>query len=411
MKYLFVNQAFYPDTVSTAQHLTDIAVKLTRAGHSVTVLTARSSYSSDGMPYPKTEEYKGIRIKRVASFSVKRNFKTTRILQALFLQLTFAWNLLWMDKVDCVVALTSPPLVAWIALWFARRHRSRFVYWVMDLNPDQAIAMRWLREDSMSARLLNQVLISILHKSEHIIALDQYMKRRLVAKGVNPGLVTELPPWSHDEDLELVDHGSNPFRTKHGLGDKFVVMYSGNLSICHPLDTLLQAALRARNNDKIFFMFIGAGERVKEVLDFKYKHQLENIKYLPYQQRVDIKYSLSAADLHVVSMGDNMVGIVHPCKIYGILKLGKPFLFIGPQKSHIGDIVDRYGLGYRVEHGAANKALEIIERAKGLTQHELEHIKIKEQMLAQDFSFERLIERMSLVLAVSHKQAESGPIF
>lgn len=55
----------------------------------------------------------------------------------------------------------------------------------------------------------------------------------------------------------------------------------------------------------------------------------------------ELSGSLSSADLHLVVMGDPFVGIVHPCKIYNILTLGIPLLFVGPEQSHGGDIVRR----------------------------------------------------------------------
>ena len=38
---------------------------------------------------------------------------------------------------------------------------------------------------------------------------------------------------------------------------------------------------------------------------------------LPYQPIESLRYSLSAADVHLVTLGDEMVGIIHPCKVYG----------------------------------------------------------------------------------------------
>ncbi len=38
-------------------------------------------------------------------------------------------------------------------------------------------------------------------------------------------------------------------------------------------------------------------------------------------------------------MGDPFVGLVHPCKIYNILRIGSPLLYIGPQPSHITEII------------------------------------------------------------------------
>ncbi|HKR21567.1 MAG TPA: glycosyltransferase, partial [Pyrinomonadaceae bacterium] len=128
------------------------------------------------------------------------------------------------------------------------------------------------------------------------------------------------------------------FRERHGLSDKFVVMYSGNHSPCHPLDTLLDAALKLKTRDDVAFCFVGGGSEYAKVRDFVSRHQLGNIKCLPYQPLDELSDSLSAADLHVVVMGEPFVGIVHPCKVYNIMSLGTPILYIGPESSHVTDL-------------------------------------------------------------------------
>jgi len=50
---------------------------------------------------------------------------------------------------------------------------------------------------------------------------------------------------------------------------------------------------------------------------------------------------LSAADAHIVVMGDAMLGLVHPCKIYNILTVGAPVIYIGPKQSHVTEILNR----------------------------------------------------------------------
>ena len=111
-------------------------------------------------------------------------------------------------------------------------------------------------------------------------------------------------------------------------------MHSGNHSLVHPLDTLLDAAEELRNDNRFIFAFIGGGKgkgvvdgRIRK-LDAQFGKNGHNIISLPYQPLEKIRYSLSAADLHIVSLGNNMSGIVHPCKIYGALRLRKPILAI-----------------------------------------------------------------------------------
>jgi len=72
---------------------------------------------------------------------------------------------------------------------------------------------------------------------------------------------------------------------------------------------------------------------------------------LPYQPLSQLGESLAAADVHVVVMGEAMVGIVHPCKIYGAMAVGRPILAIAPENSHISDIINRYKIGLRFNHG------------------------------------------------------------
>src|SRR3989338_3111303 len=137
-------------------------------------------------------------------------------------------------------------------------------------------------------------------------------------------------------------------------------MYSGNLSVCHPLDTLLNAALLLKDDPSIIFVLIGEGERTKEVIQFKEKHHLSNLRLLPYQEASELRHSLSAADLHVVVMGSPYVGIVHHSKIYRILALGSPFVFIGPQNSPIGELMTSHGIGRQVDHGDVEGLIRVI---------------------------------------------------
>jgi hypothetical protein len=89
---------------------------------------------------------------------------------------------------------------------------------------------------------------------------------------------------------------------------------------------------------------------------------LRNVLCLPYQPIDKLSGSLSAADLHVVVMGDQYVGIVHPCKIYNVLAVKKPFLYIGPNESHVTDIIEQCS-AYVSSHGDVEGVVANILRA------------------------------------------------
>src|SRR5205814_3260316 len=112
----------------------------------------------------------------------------------------------------------------------------------------------------------------------------------------------------------------------------------------------------------IVFMFIGGGSGKKDVED-AILAGATNIISLPYQPLADIKYSLSAADVHLVTVGDDIVGIVHPCKIYGAMAVARPVLLLGPNPSHVADLLDKHRFGWQVAHGDIDGMVRAIELA------------------------------------------------
>jgi glycosyltransferase involved in cell wall biosynthesis len=210
---------------------------------------------------------------------------------------------------------------------------------VLDLNPDQAVAAGWLRGRSVAARLLDHMLLWSFRRASRIVVLDRHMSRRVRSKGVPEEKIVVIPPWAQDESVSYDPAGRQEFREAHGLSDKYVVMYAGNHSPCHPLDTLLEAAARLAAHPKVAFCFLGGGSEFEKVRHFAQRHGVGNILCLPYQPLERLSRSLSAADLHVVVMGQGFAGIVHTCKIYNVLALGIPFLYIGPAESHVTDLI------------------------------------------------------------------------
>ena len=339
MRILLLNQCFYPDIVSTAQHLTDLAVGLAERGHSVTVVASRRGYDDPSKQFPTREEWQGITIIRIPSLALGKKTKLRRALGFASYLFSCVLRLAVLPKFDVVVALTSPPLISFLGALFVRLKGGRFVFWAMDLNPDEAIAAGWLREQSVVARILGSMLQYSLRHAERIVALDRFMLRRIADKGIPEKKLVIIPPWSHDDAVQYDLDGRQSFRARHGLSGKFVVMYSGNHSPCHPLDTLLRAAEQLATDRTIAFCFVGGGSEFNKVRGFAQERQLSNIVCLPYQSLDQLGASLSSADLHVVVMGEPFVGIIHPCKIYNILAIGLPCLIIGPPESHLSDIV------------------------------------------------------------------------
>jgi exosortase len=339
LKILFLNQVFYPDVASSGQHAADLAAHLAGEGHQVHAVASDRAYDDPSKSFPREETWRGVRISRIATGNLGKKARWRRAVDFAVFLACLAWRLVRLPAYDVVVALTTPPLIGFFAALFVRWKGGRLVYWVMDMNPDQAIAAGWLKEDSVPARIFRWMLKYTLRHSSRVIVLDRFMRTRALQRGAGPDSVEIVPPWSHDVAIRFDQAQRDAFRAGHGLSDKFVVMYSGNHSPCHPLRPLLEAARSLASRPEIVFCFIGGGSEHPKVKAFAEQHGLSNIKCLPYQPIEKISGSLAAADLHVVVTGSPFVGIIHPCKIYNVLALGLPVLYVGPPEGHIPDLV------------------------------------------------------------------------
>jgi colanic acid biosynthesis glycosyl transferase WcaI len=354
--FLILSQVYLPDPASVGQHLADAAVELVRRGHRVVVLTSDRGYDDPSLVYPRHEVIDGVEVRRISWTSFGKQSMSLRLLAGVSFTLQAVIRGMAVGSIDAILVSTTPPLVPIAALLLGALRRTPIKYWVMDLNPDQLIALGLVKESSWAARAFDRLNRLILDRAADVVVLDRFMAARVNRKRDVSAKLTVLPPWPHEEHLEIVDHQANPFRQRHGLAGKTVVMYSGNHGPCNPITTLLEAAKRLRDLPNLMFLFVGGGTGKREVE----QAAGPNIRSLPYQPLAELKYSLSAADVHVVTVGDGIVGIVHPSKVYGALAVARPVLLVGPQECHVTEILAGGELGWQVSQGDVDGAEQVL---------------------------------------------------
>ncbi|MCH8210137.1 MAG: glycosyltransferase family 4 protein [Planctomycetes bacterium] len=359
---LILSQVYPPDPTSVGQHIADVAGAMAKRGYRVIVLTANRGYNDPSVKYESKELRDGVNVRRLPLSSFGKRSIVLRLLgQGSFLIQCIVRGL-FVGRLSCLLVSTSPPMCSVAALLISIVRRRPITYWLMDLNPDQMIEMGWIKPSSPIVKIFDWFNRRILRRSTGIVALDRFMAERVLRKADVKDKLTVMPPWPHEGHLEVVAHADNPFRKAHGLDGKFVIMYSGNHSVCTPLRTVLDAALQLQDDPRLVFMFIGDGTGKREVDDTIAEHQPNNIRSLPYQPLSQIKYSLSAADVHLVVVGPSEVGVRHPCKIYGAMALGRPILLLGPDPCHASDLVDENDLGWHIQHGDVDAAISTIKK-------------------------------------------------
>jgi glycosyltransferase involved in cell wall biosynthesis len=372
---IFLNRYFHPDHSATSQMLTDLAFRLAREGRVVKVITSRQRYDAPEVSLPARELREGVRIIRVWTTRFGRDRLLGRAVDYATFYAAAAWAL-WRAarRGDIVVAKTDPPMLSVLAAPIARLRRARLVNWLQDVFPEVAealglgkgrlsatayVLLRWLRDQSLRSADVN-------------VAVGERMAERLAGAGIARTRIAVIPNWADGELIRPVPRAENALRREWGLAEAFVVGYSGNLGRAHEFETVLGAiaALERRADaarpalPRVLWLFVGGGAQLGALRHEAERRGLTSLRFQPYQPRERLAESLSAADVHLVSLRPELEGLIVPSKAYGIAAAGRPAIFIGDENGEIAGMLKAHGCGITVPLGdSAGLAAAVLELA------------------------------------------------
>lgn len=296
------------------------------------------------MKFPSRRE-EGYRVIRLPLTSLGKRTLLQRMLGSLgFVFFSFLRALFL--PFDAILVSTSPPFAAPGALLVSILRRRPFFYWVMDINPDQAVALGMARPEQWSVRVWQSINRLILRRATRVITLDRFMAERL--RNICPGAnIAHNPLWPLEAMATSNLRQTEQLRKELGLEQKFVFMYSGNWNRTVSLLPLVQAMQKIPEDIHLLLMGDGFGRR--EIEDFVEKQPQKTVTLLPFVSLERLPFYLDLAQVHLVLQSHRMSGILHPSKTYNALALGKPVLFIGPEHNFFRDIQNRVDLGWFLE--------------------------------------------------------------
>jgi len=366
-RVLFLNRSFWPDREATGQFLTELCDDLS-TDHEVTIVAGPSYRTNDGNSAGFrlwSRERRGkVTIIRTWGTRFSKTNLAGRLVNLGTYYLLAAIVAFRLPRPDVIVAETDPPLLGALAAVLKRRWGCRLVYNVRDLYPDIAEVTGGVRSPFL-LELLRRGNDYAYERADLIVTLGQDMARRIIDKGVPRDKVVVVPDWVDCGRIRPLD--SNPFR--RSFGNKFVVMYSGNIGLSQQLEGVLEAANGLRDDERILFAIIGEGARKNWLQERAHAMGLTNVIFLPYQPLEKLGESLSAADLHLIPLAAGAAGCLVPSKIYGILAAGRPFIAMMEENAEVAQIARDAKVGFVVRPGNVEALIDAIREAVDSPEH------------------------------------------
>lgn len=374
-EYVLVTEYFHPDTASTGQLMTDLAVGLQERGLDMTVYTGQPNYhSGENKKQPRHSTYEGVTVKRIRAPQVR---------QTSFLRRGFNWIVftIWMfftllrsrSETDRELLFVSNPPFLPLVMWLLCRIRGwEYTYIVYDLYPDFVVEAGYVAENGLVDRVWSWGTRQVFRAAENIVALGPVMRDRILRNAgpdVREDKVEIIHNWADEEFITPTAKEDNWFSQEHGLVDRFTLLYSGNIGGNHDLETIVRAAQDV--DDDVLFLIIGEGDAKDDVVALAEELGVigSTVEFLPYQPTTDLPYSLTAGDISLVSVEAGMEGICVSSKLYTALATGQPILVVSHPQDDEAQIVKQFNAGFAVQQGDTEGIVEAIDRWRSDPDH------------------------------------------
>ncbi len=358
---LVLTQFFPPDFAATGQLIEELAAQLAQQGVSVDIFTGQPGYAFAKGVAPATERKGGVWVKRsrISQLFVSR-IRGKAINGLLYTLRSIVYLARNARDYQVLLVTTAPPFLSIVGYFANIFFKLPYVCLLYDLYPDIAIELEVVKANHPIAQLWRSLNCEMWKRSAGIIVLSDSMKERIVAHC--PGVaekVSVIHSWCNNEQIVPVAKKDNWFAQTHSLTDSFVVLYSGNMGRCHDVDTLFDAACLLKD-EPILFVCIGGGAKRNRLIDRVNAAELSNFKFLPYQEKSVLPYSLTAGDVSLVSVAEGMESLVAPSKLYPAMATGRPIAVVCPPNSYLKPLLAAARSGAVFNNGDAKSLASYI---------------------------------------------------
>jgi len=299
----------------------------------------------------------GVKIKWLFKYNRKSTFKRLLTWSLAFFKSIF---LIKFKYKNAHLFLVSNPPFAILIPFFCKNEYSLLIY---DVYPDALVEFKIFKNDSLIIRLWKKANLKIYKKATHVYTITNEMKGRL-SQYSDPNKIKVIPIWADNNFLKPMSKFENIFLKQHGLENKFVVIYSGNLGKSHPVEVLLEVAKEFELQNEIVFIIIGEGDKYEFIKKEIKILKLSNVLLFPWQEAAMLPYTLSAADIAVVTLSKEVSDLSIPSKTYSLMSVGVPILCIASETSALSKLITHHEMGKTCSQKNKTKIVNFIKECK-----------------------------------------------
>ena len=213
-----------------------------------------------------------------------------------------------------------------LGVWGKWMKHAKYIYNIQDFNPEQVLAVGYTKSKLVTDAMMWFDKFSC-KRSDLVITvgrdLVETVENRFKGKKVPKTVM--INNWIDENEIYPLDENNEKvlaFKKKYGLDGKFVIMYSGNIGLYYDLENLIKVVEKIKLGTKtadgreVVFAFVGAGSVLDKLVLYVKEHHMDNVVFIPYQDKADLIYSLNAGDVHWCVNAKDIKGVSCPSNVY-----------------------------------------------------------------------------------------------
>ncbi len=344
-KYIFVNQVTGPLFI-------DVLNAFAQNGENVLLYTGQIEKAST-----KLDEKIAVEL----SIVYRRNKAVTRVLTWTLFFVDIFFKTLFKRKNFEFFLVSNPPIAPFLGLMYKKLFGIKYHILIYDIYPDSLVRFNYISKDSTIFKTWARLNKSTFKYAENVFTISEYMEKVIGKYCGNKDKIKVIDNWVDVNFIKPIKKEENWFAKKYNLTDKLVILYSGNLGQTHDVESIIEAARILANNNKVLFLIIGDGVKKKIVESLIQKYGLENVLLLPFQESDVIPYSMTSADIAVITLAQGAHDLAVPSKTYYMMAAGNALITIADDESELSKLCKKYDLGKVVQPNSPDEIVEFIK--------------------------------------------------
>ncbi len=323
---------------------TDLIKEFVKNGHNVKVVVPMNENSKKGLNVEA-----GIEVLRFKTDQLVRNKsmiqKGIAYLKLIYQYPNAVLKYYSNEKFDLIIAHSLPPEMGLIVKYLKKKFKSKFYLMLCEYIWQDSVNLGFFKKNSIICKYyqwLEKVTISV---ADYIGCPSQG----------NIDFALSYYPWAVNKHIHVLHHSISPLehialtpeevRVKYNLGNKFLAIYGGNMTVAQKIEHVINLAETFIEYEDIVFILLGKGTQLDMAKQEVSLRELSNVTFIDYLPQEDYLNLLSACDVGLIVLNEQLGVPNIPGKTLSYFNMSLPIVAAVDYVTDYGNYLEIAGAG------------------------------------------------------------------